>query len=410
MEQNLNCRLPNHASKPLTMVCSNLECKTKRRLMCLKCLLENHKDCVNHVLEIENIFTRDLALNLNWFKNEEIKTAVKLIKKYDLNNQVQVLETSEKRVEEEFAKLKDHLNEEIDKAKEIVLNNLRERQSNDVQFNLKTFTKRMEEFYGFDTLVGIIESTKNNNQNDLETLNIVLESFFTSLNDKKNGSDADLETKSKSLGKYLKDVIELDTSLFEKAKTTFRMKSFENYLEKPNWTWNPDFKSEGITLSKNNMFAKKTQGSGYVAIGTFEMSKGVHKWELDIASANNDSYWIAFGIVDKAVLVARNNTHHIGSFNYTRTYGFSIQGCAYQMSCVKIPKSFDNKTYVCDLDMDKGTFTISCDGHLFLQVGVDANKNGKSLSKAQRSPLLGKTVVPYVFLWTPGDRATLRVL
>jgi len=381
--------------------------------MCLRCLLENHQDCVKHVLEIDNIFKGDLALNLNWLKHEEIKTAVKLIKKYDLNNQVQVLETSEKRVEEEFAKLKNHLNDEINRAKDLVLKNLRERQSNDVQFNLKTFTKKMEEFYGFDTLVGIIESIKNNNQNDVETINIVLESFFTSLNDKKNGSDADLETKSRALGKYLKDVIELDTSLFDKAKSNLSMKLFENCLKgSPTWTWNPDDKSKSIILSENNMLAQGTSGNNAVAFGTIEMSEGVHKWEVAITTGSPENYWIAVGIVDKNLLKSWNGPDN---FDYGQTYGFDTEGGVYQVAKLNSLLQYDNQRYVFELDMGKGSFTISCDGNVFLQVGGEIDSN-KIVSKLRRKRslqpqiLLGKTFIPYVNFWSPTNKALLKIL
>src|SRR5690349_904157 len=122
------CHLEDHLNKPITWICSNPTCQNNR-LLCSRCLVALHHDCQEHTLEIEDVYHRNLADNVNWIKGTETKRAFYLIKKRKLNDANQIFGIFKSLITEEFAKLADYVVQKIDETRDKVLKEVEEKYS-----------------------------------------------------------------------------------------------------------------------------------------------------------------------------------------------------------------------------------------------------------------------------------------
>ena len=75
------------------------------------------------------------------------------------------------------------------------------------------------------------------------------------------------------------------------------------------------------------------------------------------------------------------------AFPTNSAIALTTSGYFSQMTCLNPLPNYDNKTYVCELDMEEGTFTISYNSTIIAKQNCD---------------IRGKTVVPFAFLFQPG--------
>jgi len=386
---NVPCKQQGHANKLLTFVCANPKC-SKNRVLCSRCLTQDHKDCWNYTLEIEDIYKRSFAENANWVRNEDIKQALATIGKYGLEDSKDVLlDAFGEFIDREFAKVTEYFNQRVKEIKAKIISNLQEYSTFD-SINVEDFMATLKGIYNFDSFIDILEKL-NQAETTMADMNEELSTFF----DKSTASKADqqdLEDMGNAIYTFTKDYLEINTDIFDKFKTQIPFDLFNGFpLSMKAWTWDSNNKSSKIELSENNTVARKIdQTYGYTtALGAIEISEGRFQWELEVFIENSDRQWIAFGVIEKEL--AKN----LEDFPYKKAIGVCTYGHLYNMECVEKFAEFDKKLLNCDLDMHKGTFSVAYEG------SVIARHSGN---------LTGKIFVPFVTLYRGDNNVRLVIL
>jgi len=342
------------------------------------------------MLHIQEVFKNSFTQNSNWIQNKEIKNAILLVEKYGLTgSNEELIKAFEDLVNKEFTEVANFFNEKLNETKEKIIKVFKESISSE---NIKAdeFNQQIKKLYNFDALRNIIDSMQKE-QKEVNVVSKELNDFFQNINSMKTQEQELLKT-AKNLNSVIKNFLEVDQSIFKEFKEAIPFDMFNKYSpNKSTWTWSPTQKSPKIILSDNNTKAKRADPSyTYAAVlGTTKLSKGHFQWELEVASGNTQHQWITFGILEAHLV------KNLDNFAYVDTNGLSTYGQYYKMNKVGSLSDFDNKTFLCDLNLIKGTFTISCQGTVICK---------------EQSDLKDKVYLPFAILYRNENTITLKVL
>jgi len=342
------------------------------------------------MLHIQEVFKNSFTKNSNWIQNKEIKEAILLVEKYGLTgSNEQLIKAFEDLVNKEFTDVANFFNEKLSETKEKIIKVFKESISSE---NIKAdeFNQQIKNLYNFDALRNILNSMQNE-QKEVNVVSKELSDFFQNINSMKT-QEQELQKMAKNLNSFIKNFLEVDQTLFKEFKEAIPFDMFNKYSPTKNtWTWSPVQKSPKIILCDNNMKAKRADPSyTYAAVlGTTKLAKGHFQWELEVASGNTQHQWITFGILEAHLV------KNLDNFAYVDTNGLSTYGQYYKMNKVGSLADFDNKTFLCDLNLIKGTFTISCQGTVICK---------------EQSDLKDKVYLPFAILYRNENTITLKVL
>ncbi len=383
------CKLEGHYDKPYSWVCTNPTCQSKR-ILCSKCLTLLHRNCLNFMLHIKEVFNKSFTQNSNWIQNKDIKDTILLVEKYGLTgSNEELIKAFEDLVNKEFSEVTSYFNEKIEETKDKIIKVFKESIASE---NIKAdeFTKQVKTMYNFDTLANILDSMEKE-QKEINTINKELTDYFANINSTKS-QEQEVQKMAKNLNSFIKNYLEVDQNLFKEFKEAIPFDMFNKYSPtKKFWTWNPAQKSTKILLSDNNTKAKRNDPSyTYAAvIGSLKFAKGHYQWEIEVSSGNTQHQWITFGILEA------NLVKNLENFAYVDTNGLSTYGQYYKMNKVGTLPDFDNKTFLCDLNLIKGTFTISCEGTVICK---------------EQNDLKDKTFLPFAILYRNENAVTVKVV
>jgi len=326
---------------------------------------------------------------MNWMNNTEVKKALQLLASKDITNgKEQLLQIYQDLINKEFDKLTEHFLQKIAKTKESIFHNARELYST-TNINLEGFAAELRKLYNIDALIDIIQSL-GGRQTDLNTINRDLCTLFEEINLNKE-AEKNLEDIAKNINSFTKYYTEINIQPFEDLKASLNFANFDRIPFRL-WSWFPDVKSSFISLDETNMIAQKMSDSpAYTTavLGTLALSKGCHRWEIELQTRDVENSWMCFGIIETHLVKKVTN------FPYCKAMGVDTYGRLHNMESEGLLVNYDNKIYSCELDMDNGTFTISYQGTVIAK----QDKNIK-----------GKIVVPFGTLGEPGNWMRLHVL
>lgn len=384
------CRIQRHEDKPIEWVCTNPSCPHSR-LFCSKCLKQFHKDCLEFSLEIDDINKRTFSDNIEWIKDTTISEAILAVEKNKLQgSKVDLAATFGKLIEEEFTKVIEFFMMKIQETKAKVFENISKLSMEGVVVT-EEFPTKLKSLYNFDSFLGILDPIKQDGA-DIVIINKQLDEFFHHINSQVD-QQKELHEMARKIISIKKKYLEIDHGLFDKFLRSMQFDLFEGYPARlaSTWSWSAAKKSSKITLSDDNTVAKKEDGAGgYTAVlGDTEFDSGKWNWEIEVASGRNDKKWVYFGVIEPSLV------HTSENLPYNSGIGLDTYGSAYGMSRIVDISGYDNKKYLCELDLNEGTFRISC--------------GGKEVSK-EFTNLKGKKLVPFVTLYEAGNRARLKTL
>jgi len=355
------CQVAGHSGRPLSLLCTNTKC-TNSRILCFQCLTTNHKDCLDHTLEISHISQPNFLQNSNWIKDPNVKLVIQALEDHKLSGaKDEVFGIFSGLLDQEFEKLGQHLLQKLQETKEKMLKNFKESPTT-LDNKLKDFTKQLKSLYDLDSLFNIVDSWQGNKKN----LNVVsqnLDDFFKKVSFQTQ-QEGELRKLAKDLSFSLKNFVQVDQVVFEDFKASIPFEIFDTYpskktLSQPNseqWCWDISRKSKTINLKESNMRATKETGANgeYAAvIGNVKMVDGCHSWKIEVATYNSNRSWICFGVIEERFCGDMEN------LPYEQSIGFSTYRQPYQMNVIGALTEYDNKVFLCKLDLESGVFTIS---------------------------------------------------
>ena len=376
-----HCPLLNHFNKPITLICTNPKCQNKR-LLCLKCLTLDHRDCLDFILEVDDVYDRTFLPNLNWINDHEVKKAIKIIAEYQLNGPGdQLRQLFENLLDKEFAKIQEYFQEKILEQKAKILDDFRAT-SDFEMVNIEGFMKHLQELYNFDSFISILQSLHKEDKS-IELLNKELETFLLEISAKEIQQKSLIEL-AQRLNRFTKNYLTSDSDTIEKFKHSIDFHILDDYpLRIKKTSWDPFKKSQRLEILENNTIARRLDDiyEMTAVLGITEMEHGHYQWEVEVNTKNPQHQWILFGVADK------NLGKNLEAFNYREAMGLSTFGQFYNMTKVEALNDYDNKTYLCYLDFSKGLFTISFEGKVVAKGDKDLKGNNGN-----------KVLVPYAIL------------
>ena len=409
----VKCHLDNHYHKELKWICSNPNCPNKR-LGCNKCITLLHRNCIDFMLHIDELYKKSFKNNANWIHNKEIREAILMLEKYsnedfnDIDNEIDdeimlegvsnsvIYEKLQKGFEEnlnkEFDLILGFIKDKIIEVKDSIKCNYLQHLQHNEQLNVKPFVNKLKEYYSFDKIVNMYNELKMDNV----TLNDINYQFNDIIVKNPKSGEIELEKLGHDISEKLVKNTVVDHVIFEdfKKHVTEIFEPLKLYVpQKKKWGWDSNHKAKGIILSEKNSKAMKNDTTmGYTAvIGDVKMKKGKFIWEINVNSGNTTHQWMSFGIIDFSVVSSYEN------FPYSSTYGLTTYGQLYQMSkSTNSISEYDNKTFRCELNFVKGTFEISHEGNLICSVNNLALKD--------------KTMVPFAILYRQSNTVMLKVI
>jgi len=280
---NITCQEENHNHKPITLICTNPDCENTR-LLCSKCLITTHNDCIKHVVDVEDVFNCCLVANINWIADNDVKEAIHLLNKHKLDGtKGQLFKVYEGMITSEFDKITRHFMRRISEVKEKTLKEA-QKMFNGLDSNLGTFKNKLENLYNFDDFLQILEPLQTE-EKDVEQVSQDLSLFFQGIDHQRTKQD-ELKRMSHNIKKLIEESLTINSEPFEtfKAKLPFEILD-ENASVKKNWSWSTLRKSNSISLSEDNTKAEKKSGSpisSTAILGSVQMSRGTHKWEIEV--------------------------------------------------------------------------------------------------------------------------------
>jgi len=383
------CQEEGHFNKPFAFVCTSPTC-TKNRILCSKCLTSDHKDCWNYTLEIEDIYKKSFAENINWIRNDDIRTAISTIKKYDLGeDKEQLLQAFRRYLDKEFQKVTDYFVKRIESIKDKIVLNLKEYSTFD-SINVEDFNSLLKSIYDFDKFIEILDPLQSG-EIDIKVANEDLNEFLEQTASNKTDQQ-DLEDLGNAIYSFTKDYLEVKDDIFDQFQRGIPFDIFDGFpLSLKTWKWDFNKKSSKIALKEQNTVAKKTDSVfGYTTVlGTIEMNEGRYQWEIEMISDNIDKQWIAFGIVDASLV------KNLEDFSYKDAMGICSYGHFYNVTQMEKLNEYDNKTYFCDLDLSRGSFTISYEGTIIAK---------------EKENLKDKKFIPFATLYRQNNSVRLIML
>jgi len=390
------CQVTGHSGRPLSLLCTNTKC-TNNRILCFQCLTSHHKDCLDDTLEISHISQPNFLQNSNWIKDANVKSVIQALESHQLTGaKDQVFGIFSELLDKEFEKLGEHLLHKLQETKEKMLKNFKESPMT-LDNKLKDFTKQLKSLYNLDSLFKILESWQTSKKN----LNVVsqdLDNFFKEVSFQKQ-QEGELRKLAKDLNFSLKNFVDIDQVVFEDFKASIPFDIFDTYPSKktssqPNseqWCWDIAKKSKAINLKESSMRATKETGANgeYAAVvGNVKMVDGCHLWKIEVATYNANRAWICFGIAEESLCGDMEN------FPYEKSIGFSTYRQPYQMNVIGALTEYDNKVFLCKLDLDNGVFTIS--------------HNDNVIVKSKNS-LMNKVFLPFVCMSTRNNTVKMTI-
>jgi len=359
--------------------------------------LSEHDNCADYLLRIEDFLEGKFTENLIWMEEKNIKEVLELKEKYGLKgDNEELLKIFEGLISKEFDNIIKNFAQKANEAKEHMLLNAKQLFSTP-QFDLKLFKEKLDSLYNIDTFKTIFESSEKEESN-FEEINNELNKLFKQATDKTNIEE--LQEIARTINAFTRNLVEIDERLFTEFKKNIPFQMFDGYPRVMKMlSWDPVRKSNKITLGNDNMNAQKifystwdTRGDTAI-VGSRPMSRGLHKWILEVHTqvtqpgTPKESHWICFGVIEDQFV---KDAEH---FSYRKALGLSSLGEVYNAKLVNKLEDYDDKIYVCNLDMEEGTFTISYRGTIIAQ---------------QSSRLKGKSVVPFAYLHRGNNCVKLR--
>ena len=382
------CQLENHFNKPLAFICTNPNCSNSR-ILCSRCLTLQHKDCWNYTLEIEDIYKKSYPENINWIRNEDIRLGILTLQKYGAtDNKEMLLKAFENLLEKEFSKIVNYFLEKTKEIKAKIMQNLQEFSPYE-QINIEEFFATLNSSYNFNTFLEILNQL-NNGKKDIKQVNIELDEFLKQTESNKI-EQQDLQDISSTIYSFSKDYLEVNNDIFDQFRRGIPFEIFDNYpTSLKTWSWDNANKNSSIVLREHNTAAIKVDALyGYAnVLGNIEMAEGRYQWEIEAIADNIEKQWIAFGVVETNI--AKNSD----DFSYKDTIGMCTYGHLYQMVHLDKILDYDSKSYFCDLDLTKGTFTISYQGTLIAREKVS---------------LAGKKFIPFATLYRQNNKVKVSM-
>jgi len=324
----------------------------------------------------------------NWINNSHIKEALHLLAQHNVSDREQLLYVYEGIINQEFDKIIQTFLQKVQETKEKIMKNAREMYTI-ANINLEDFKTGLGSLYDIDSLIELLQSFESG-QRCSNTVNREICTLFETIHTKKD-EEKTLEDIAKNVTSFAKYYLEVDPRPFDDLKQRLNLETFDACPFRI-WSWHPEVKSASISLENFNTFAQKHQQAekySTAVIGTNALSKGVHRWEVEIATRDIEHNWICFGVIET------NLVKEVTDFPYCDAVGIDTYGRLHNMDNEGLMVNYDFKTFLCELDMENGTFTISYGGTVVAR---------------QRKSLKGKIVVPFADLGEPGNTARLHVL
>ena len=392
------CRNTEHLNKPVTWLCIKPECKNMR-FLCSMCTSE-HEACADNLLRIEDLMKAKQADNLNMISDPSIKEAVSLLQEHGIfENHDLPIKIFEENLNKQFDKITEDFLNKVKDTKTKILNTAKDLFLQ-TQVDMDTFENKLKSVYNINSFKNILEDLEIDSR-DFEAANNLLTKAIQESGEKKNDLQ-DLKIAANSLNYSVRNFIEIDESLFREFQKNIPFQIFEGYPKVHKLLgWNPSKKSNHIALGNDNMNAKKENYSSWTTsgntavLGNREMSRGIHKWILEIhtegqrvQSPQPPFHWICFGVIEAKY--AKN----MEDFPYRKSFSVSSLGEVFNMTEMKkLKNGYDDLVYVCNLDMEEGTFTISHEGSVLVR---------------QSWSLKGMTLVPFAYLYRADNNVRIR--
>jgi len=347
-------------------------------------LTSEHRDCLDFILEIDDVYDRSFLPNLNWINDQEVKKAINLIDQNQLNGPAdQLRELFEALLDKEFAKIQEYFQEKISEQKAKILADFRGTSDFEI-VNVEEFMKQLHDLYNFDSFVSILQSLHKEDKG-LELLNKELDTFLQEIGAKEEQQKS-LVDLAQRLNRFTKNYLASDLGTLEKFKKSIDFGILDDYpLRIKKTSWDPFKKSQRLEIIENNTIARRLDDvyEMTAVLGITEMEHGHYQWEVEVNTNNPQHQWILFGVADKSL------GKNLEVFNYREAMGLSTFGQFYNLTKVESLSDYndyDNRVYVCDLDLSKGVFTVSSDGKVIAKGDKDLKGNH------------GKVYVPYAIL------------
>lgn len=399
--QQTSCLIQGHQSKSILALCSNGKCKDPK-LLCVKCIAFSHKECSNHIILFEDLLNKDYSQFIEQPCYKLLKDTIESLNKKepaksDSHSDQQLLSEFTKLVDQEFNFIKASFEEYLNNLKLKLQENLKKILA-EMKDNIADVNNSIRCLVEADELTSFLQeiSSEKDYMSDEKTgkINRYCEQYWdrhsaivSSLKGAPNLSSLSVLMKLKKNSLTIRKIYqELETNLsLEKLSKALLNDS------KPFSFLDSSRKHDDIALSENNTIAtKRTSTSHAIAFGE-ALTSGVHKWEVmpsGITAKNGD--WVQFGIFNK-------DENSSSKFQFAKCYGLTSGGY-YNAHMVQMTNvsgetyNFNNKTFLCEYDADKGTLTITGDN-----------------IKAEAKNLKG-TFYPFVNLYHIGNTVKVRVL
>ena len=375
------CQDPNHFNQQIILLCTNSQCKSNPYL-CSQCL-PYHQDCLDKLLlMIETRSSFGSSGPKGTEKTRHIRNALDILD--DIESKKELLECYQDLLEDEFEKLTRYFGQRIHETKLLIVEKARGLYETK-DFTVSHLKQQLKKLYKFGASPSIIDAL-DYDRKDTEMIKKGLETFFS-------GFEID-ETKKKTYRKAKSDEGMLSLNNLERNKLE-TLKKFqremsdfsERLASKEAWKWDSINKSDLIALSNGQMIAEKRVGTKNIdsaILGSIVMTEGFYKWEIEVGSQ-----WICFGIIDPYLV------KDMEAFSYKESVGMDTARGLYSMERVYSLNDYKNKKYVCELDMENGSFRIyNC---------------GKLVSKYE-GDFKGQSMVPFVDFYNAGGKVKLRIL
>lgn len=376
-----SCQLQNHLNKALTLICTNPNCHSQR-LLCIKCVATDHQDCLDYLLQIEDVNTGRLYENSNWIQKEKVKQAVAKAQELELDHsEEKYYKTLEEHIDNELQKVVDFFLQKVAEIKQKMLSDA-QKSFDRKDIGLKAFEEELRTIYNFDALMDILGSLQSG-KNNLVTLSEDLTNFFAEIQIQEY-QNTELLSMAEKLNSFPYSFLDFEPGLFDNFKKAIPFELFDKDLQtaQEKWRWSTSLRSAGIDLTDDHLIAKKDGCAlkNRAILGDINMCGARYQWELDISSGyfciathfSDQDYDPIFGVVELS------NELDFEDLPLEAAYGLSMGGKSFNMTEVcELPETSSRK-YLCDLDLVNGTFTISSQGVI---VGEEIlNLKGKRFS------------------------------
>jgi len=397
------CPVPNHASKALMFICTNPQCEGSR-LLCFTCLNTQHQQCLNYILEVDDIYKRSLSANVKWVKDDEVRQAIVLTQYQDSATlKESTLHGLEEFVETEFNKINEYFFEKMREAKKKTIDHIQSKIISE-NINIKEFEEQLKGLYNFDALVAILESFRTG-EKGLDIIDIELKSFFKEINSSLNMSKELYEVANKisSLAQEIRNFNQVNLEKF-KDSIPFEILKVDRdgqilKIQEETWTWDALKKSNEIGLQNNNTVAAKTayySKDRRAVLGSVELSSHQHRWEIDFSDSSPHMPCFVNWLKNYTVFgITETLFNNVENPSLDSIIGIDLNGKYFNMDEGAKSGNVKTKKYVCELDLNKGVFCIYNDGKMLCR---------------KNTGIKSKKFYPILVLYCVHDKAKLRIL